>query len=145
MIRRHRPAAALALAALAVTALAAPLPASEESRAGRMEYLASCASCHGTEARGDGPVAEALTVEVPDLTRIGARRGGRFPVREVMAIIDGRRGIRAHGGEMPVWGDRYRAEAGERWGPWGSGAEIYVRNRLLELAFYLESIQEDVT
>jgi hypothetical protein len=36
------------------------------------------------------------------------RRRGHFPVAEITAYIDGRRGVRAHGSpEMPVWGERF--------------------------------------
>ena len=35
----------------------------------------SCWQCHGEEARGDGPAAEALTAKVPDLRgRVGTER-----------------------------------------------------------------------
>ncbi|MGZ4843952.1 MAG: c-type cytochrome, partial [Candidatus Angelobacter sp.] len=36
-------------------------------------YRAHCASCHGTEGKGDGPVAAALTTKMPDLTTITQR------------------------------------------------------------------------
>ena len=38
--------------------------------AGHDEFMISCSSCHGTSAKGDGPVAEVLTVKPADLTRI---------------------------------------------------------------------------
>jgi mono/diheme cytochrome c family protein len=72
--------------------------------AGADLFASYCASCHGREARGDGPVAAALTVRPADLTRIAARRG-RFEASEVAAFIDGRTDVLAHGRrEMPVWG-----------------------------------------
>ena len=68
-------------------------------------YQVSCAGCHGREARGDGPVSPFLTVKVPDLTRIAARRGGVFPEEEIFKIIDGQADLRSHGPRhMPVWG-----------------------------------------
>jgi hypothetical protein len=49
-----------------------------------------------------------LKVPPADLTRIAARRGGRFDAAEVAAYIDGRVDITAHGRrEMPVWGRVY--------------------------------------
>jgi hypothetical protein len=42
---------------------------------------------------------------------------------------------------MPVWGDRYMAEAMTRLGP-GPMNEFIVRKRVLELVYYLQSIQE---
>ncbi|HEY3517335.1 MAG TPA: cytochrome c, partial [Gammaproteobacteria bacterium] len=72
-----------------------------------------CASCHGSEARGDGPVAASLNVAVPDLTTIAARYG-EFPSMLIRDTIDGR-GIdkRAHGTRtMPVWGYEFWVEDG---------------------------------
>src|SRR5579859_4388914 len=39
-------------------------------------YRGYCASCHGTEGKGDGPVAPALNSKMPDLTTIAQRNGG---------------------------------------------------------------------
>ncbi len=117
---------------------ATPALAQEEA-AGRDEYLQSCASCHGQEARGDGPLAELMTVEVPDLTGIVRRNDGIFPMLDVIQIIDGRTGVRGHGFPMPVWGDRYKAGAVDEMG--SHTAEIVTRGRILSLALYLQSIQ----
>ena len=106
--------------------------------AGAEEYRNHCAVCHG-EA-GDGPLAESMTVEVPGLTQISANNDGRFPVVEILEIIDGRTGVRGHGYPMPVWGKRFRAEADETWGP--IALETITRQRLLELTFYLQTIQK---
>lgn len=46
-----------------------------------------------------------MEIVAPDLTRISARRGGRFPEDEVARIIDGLSPLAAHGTRhMPVWG-----------------------------------------
>jgi mono/diheme cytochrome c family protein len=81
---------------------------------GEQLYRRFCASCHGLEGRGDGPVASTLRVEVPDLTR-PVRRSLALEQRERIArIIDGRYIIGAHGTRiMPVWGeDLTRLEIG---------------------------------
>lgn len=68
-------------------------------------YEQLCASCHGPEGRGDGPVASLIKVPVPDLTRIAEREGGQFPEEDVRRTIDGRYERPAHGPrDMPVWG-----------------------------------------
>ena len=65
-----------------------------------------CASCHGREGKGDGPVASALTRRPADLTTIAKRNGGRFPANRVERFVTGNREpAPAHGSaEMPVWG-----------------------------------------
>lgn len=108
--------------------------------AGETEYMQACASCHGESGIGDGPLAELMTVPVPDLTTITQQNDGVFPMLEVIQVIDGRSGIRGHGYPMPVWGDRFDAEVGDSAGPYGS--ELVIRGRVLALATYLESIQE---
>jgi|GEM_PF-6327726 len=41
---------------------------------GKNEYAASCASCHGVSAKGDGPVSKHLTKAPSDLTTVGCFR-----------------------------------------------------------------------
>lgn len=76
-------------------------------------YQAFCASCHGPQARGNGPVAKSLKIKVPDLRFIARRHEGRFPVDLVTRLIDGREFRAAHGtGDMPVWGREFYGFAG---------------------------------
>lgn len=69
-------------------------------------YAAYCASCHGDNAKGDGPMAAWLKVKPPDLTRIAARNGGKFPLERIDRIISGEEPLPSgHGtSAMPVWG-----------------------------------------
>jgi mono/diheme cytochrome c family protein len=128
-------AACLALAPSA--ALAADDAASKLAAAGRAEFLQYCASCHGAEGKGNGPLAEDLRVPPADLTRIAQRHGGAFPEPMISEIIDGRRRMRAHGpGNMPVWGRRFDREV-----PYGEAGDIAVRGRVALLVEYLRSIQ----
>ena len=42
---------------------------------------------------------------------IAERHGGKFPHKTIEEIIDGRRGMVAHGdGTMPVWGEHFFQE-----------------------------------
>ncbi len=76
-------------------------------------YQTFCASCHGPQAHGDGPVAPSLKVQVPDLTRITQRHGGQFPADLVTRMIDGREFRAAHGThDMPVWGQEFYGYTG---------------------------------
>lgn len=80
-------------------------PGQSDLHAGARLFRSSCAPCHGENAQGNGPVAPFLTVPVPDLTRIAARRRGDFPELEIFRIIDGQSALAAHGSRhMPVWG-----------------------------------------
>jgi mono/diheme cytochrome c family protein len=97
-------------------------------------YRSYCASCHGTEGKGDGPVAPALNSKVPDLTTIAQRNGGVFPATQVNKIISGDQIILAHGTrEMPVWGPIFHQVQEDR---------DYGEVRLQNLTNYLKSVQK---
>ena len=94
-----------------------------------------CATCHGVNGRGNGPVADQLRKRPPDLTKYTARNGGVFPSERVQQIINGR-GVAAHGDrEMPVWGDAFRSVEG------GLSPEA-VKTRIDAIVQYLAAIQE---
>jgi mono/diheme cytochrome c family protein len=72
---------------------------------GAQLYDRFCASCHGPTGHGDGPVAKSFKTEVPDLTLISRRQGGKFPADRIERVIDGRFTLLGHGTrDMPVWG-----------------------------------------
>jgi mono/diheme cytochrome c family protein len=132
----------LAVVSAATLSLIVPLSpaAAEDFAAGRTEYLAACAACHGEAADGNGPIASMFSGRVPALTNLAAANDGVFPTLAVMQIIDGRTAVRAHGDPMPLFGNRYEADAVDTAGIYG--AEQIVRARLTELVLYLQSIQE---
>jgi len=102
-------------------------------------YRAYCASCHGVDAQGDGPVASSLKVEVPDLTGIARRQRGQFPTDRIRKIIDGRMTVPPHGTrEMPVWGQAFRAAGAPQ-----SQDETQVQHLIDLLVAYLQSIQRE--
>jgi mono/diheme cytochrome c family protein len=97
-------------------------------------FHAYCASCHGTDGSGAGPVAPALKPKVPDLTTIAQRNGGLFPARRIQQIIAGDELIVSHGSrEMPVWGPIFHQIEEDR-----DLGEV----RLQNLTKYLEAIQK---
>jgi mono/diheme cytochrome c family protein len=69
-------------------------------------YKAYCATCHGTDGRGNGPMAAWLKVAPADLTRIAAHNGGAFPLARIDRIISGEEALPSgHGTRgMPLWG-----------------------------------------
>jgi hypothetical protein len=126
----------IASLALAATALAFDAYTLEDYSGAEL-YMRFCASCHGSQAMGDGPVSRSLNVAVPDLTRI-ASRYGEFPTGRVRDIIDGR-GIDtlSHGTrEMPVWGYEFWVEEGA-----DAGAQKAARDAINKLVEHLRSIQ----
>jgi mono/diheme cytochrome c family protein len=84
------------------------------SVSGSYAYRTYCASCHGADGKGDGPLAENLRFHPPDLTLLAKRNGGEYPAEKVHRIVDGRKPLPGHGGsDMPIWGDAFRnAETG---------------------------------
>jgi len=130
---------ALALALLALPALGQPArkPATTDRAAeGRLSYRVHCASCHGEQGRGDGPMVKVLKVQPTDLTHLARSHQGRFPRDEVYNAIDGRREVLGHGPTgMPVWGATFQDRGSDR------PQEREVREKILDLLTYLESIQ----
>lgn len=105
---------------------------------GEATYMKSCASCHGADARGNGPSAALLSVPATDLTQLRQRYDGRFPVDELYSMIEGNDRVGAHGTrEMPVWGNIWSESDGE---PVRREA---VERRISELIEYLRSIQTE--
>lgn len=84
---------------------------------GRKLYLQYCASCHGVDGKGKGPVAPNLKVPPLDLTAI-PKKDGKFPGVHVRLVIEGEVGeteLTTHGTrEMPVWGRVFRQKRGDK-------------------------------
>ncbi len=118
-------------------------PAAAESvDNGQALFLSRCAACHGEAAKGEGPMAGLLTVPVADLTQLAARNGGEFPRLDVVRTIDGRQLLRGHGGDgpMPVFGPILGGGSAVLDGPEGSVVETV--GDVLDIALYLESLQD---
>ena len=56
---------------------------------GKEMYSAYCASCHGTNATGNGPAASSLKVAPANLTLLAKKNGGKFPDAKVQQAIKG--------------------------------------------------------
>ena len=135
------PIEAFGLTLLIVLCLGITGAAAEEELIGASEYRISCLSCHGVGGKGNGPMAEFLKVTPSDLTVISKNNDGVFPLDQVYRMIDGRQGVTGHGDrDMPIWGARYQRQDAEMYGPFG-GDEV-VRLRILELVYYIQSIQQ---
>ncbi len=76
---------------------------------GQYWYSNYCASCHGRDGEGNGPVAASLNRHPANLTLLSVKNSGTFPTQRIAEVIDGRREVAAHGPrEMPVWGRAVR-------------------------------------
>ncbi|HEY7724485.1 MAG TPA: c-type cytochrome [Anaeromyxobacteraceae bacterium] len=109
---------------------------------GKREYDSKCAGCHGVKGKGDGVYKPFLTRSPSDLTTLAKANGGVFPYDAVYQVIDGRKGVPAHGPrDMPIWGADYLAAAAADYMDVPYDAEVYVRNRIMSLVDYLYRLQ----
>ena len=112
----------------------APPPLVIESMAGRDLFDFYCASCHGKDGKGGGPVAGALKSRPADLTNIASSSAGLFPRERLIAFIaNGERPVAAHGSaDMPVWGPIFQGL---------DPSQVRTKVRIENLVSYLESLQ----
>ena len=144
-----------AVKCLIITSLTAGFAAAtqaEDVDIGKSEFQSSCASCHGADAKGKGPVSDQLKTPAPDLTMLAKNNNGVFPTDAVYETIDGLKTIPAHGTrEMPIWGERFNPIVNlphyvdpsywEKAGP-DQRPEVVVRKRILSVIDYLSRIQQ---
>jgi mono/diheme cytochrome c family protein len=111
-----------------------PVPQTITS-SGKQTYTHYCASCHGVDARGDGPAAFILKTPPPDLTTLAKRHGGKFPYEYVSDVLRFGTRIVSHGSsDMPIWGPIF--------GSMDNYNEVAVRKRIKDLSEYLASLQQ---
>jgi mono/diheme cytochrome c family protein len=104
---------------------------------GHAYYLRYCGSCHGVEGKGDGTVSRSLKLKPADLTQLKKENQGVFPLEKVIAAIDGKTRIDAHGeSKMPVWGEIFEKEATTQKDPVTASAA-----KLKVIAEYVSTIQ----
>src|SRR6516162_10950224 len=140
----------LMIATLAVRSAA--VAQAEDFDVGKSEFQSSCASCHGTDGKGNGPVSEQLKVPPPDLTMLAKKNNGVFPTNAVYETIYGSKTIPAHGTrEMPIWGERFSPTMNlphivdptyDVLDPSRELREVVVRTRILAVVDYLSRIQQ---
>lgn len=105
-----------------------------DAPSGRQTYMQYCASCHGENARGTGPVASSLKTPPPDLTKLAKRNDGRFPYDYVAGVVRFGKPLSAHGSsDMPVWGPIFSMV---------DFHEVAIRQRIKNLCEFLASQQE---
>src|SRR5215469_8083514 len=113
------------------------LATADEVTQGKALFTQYCASCHGPNGAGDGPLVSSLSTPPANLRLLSLRFGNPLPQEVIARFVDGRAEVKAHGPrDMPVWGERFYAES--------NGEEVKVRERIAKLVAFLQSIQRDV-
>ncbi len=142
----------LMLIAVLLAAVAAPLaiasPQNEETASqtvkvfkGKVTYRIYCSNCHGEAGRGDGNLAELLSVRPADLTAIARNNNGDFPTELITQLVDGRETVKGHGlKEMPVWGDAFQKSLQPTWTE--ESDDDRARRKIVEVVAFVKSIQE---
>lgn len=137
LMRRAKQRLAFVRFLLAALLLVVPASAGADS-AGQVLYVTYCASCHGVDGRGNGPVAGSLVKQPADLTKLDKRFGVPISRSKLSEFIDGRAEVIAHGPrDMPVWGRLFKEEVG----PGLPGTEDTTRRAIDVIVDYLISIQ----
>jgi mono/diheme cytochrome c family protein len=103
---------------------------------GKQMYASYCASCHGVDGKGSGPVGLSLKQPPADLTGLSRNNGGKFPTGHITAVLQFGAQASAHGtAEMPVWGPVFNKL--DESAPHSSLRALRISN----LAQYIETLQ----
>ncbi|MGJ8602835.1 MAG: c-type cytochrome [Marivita sp.] len=107
---------------------------------GHALFQTHCATCHGADAKGQGPLASALVLQPVDLTTLAAVHGGAFPLETVLKRIDGTDPLVSHGSPMPVYGPYFEGVANTAM-KLPNGQPMLVSEPIADLVGYLMSLQ----
>jgi hypothetical protein len=106
---------------------------------GAMLFQGYCASCHGPDGRGDGPIAGSFDINMEDLRTIRTRNDGVFDRQALRTMIEGSTLRLVHGSpDMPVWGWVFYRE---EWRMGEKRPRVFADARIDALLDHLESIQ----
>ncbi len=111
----------------------------QDAKIGEELYMHYCATCHGIDATGQGPMASVLVVQPTDLTSL-TDEDGLFPTARVVARIDGRDPLVSHGSPMPVYGPYFDGQDTSMKTP--QGQPILTSQPIVDLVTYLETLQD---
>jgi mono/diheme cytochrome c family protein len=101
---------------------------------GKQMYAQYCASCHGTDGKGNGPAAPALKDKPVDLTMLSQNNKGKFPEDHVVSVLRFGSEMPAHGSkDMPIWGPVLRSL--------NHGNQAEEQQRISNITHYLKTMQ----
>ncbi len=121
----------------AVLSASAPVWA-QDAETGEEIYNHYCATCHGLDATGHGPMAGVLVIQPANLKSL-ADADGKFPTARVVARIDGRDPLVSHGSPMPVYGPYFEGQDTAIKTP--AGQPILTSKPIADLVAYLKTLQ----
>ena len=127
------------LAAMAAIGLLSSGALAQDVATGATLYQKHCATCHGVEATGQGPMAGVLLIKPVNLVALSRDNGGVFPTARVVARIDGRDPLVSHGSPMPVYG--YFFEGNDTALKTPAGQPIMTSEPIVDLVAFLQSVQ----
>ncbi|MHA6262735.1 c-type cytochrome [Arenibacterium sp. CAU 1754] len=130
------------LSGLALICAATAASAQDEAQSvkdGAEVFRLHCATCHGIEATGQGPMAGVMVIKPADLTTLTERNDGVFPTENVVMRIDGRDPLQSHGSPMPVYGFFFEGKDASLKAP--NGQPILTSQPIVDLVAYLQSMQ----
>ncbi len=111
----------------------------QDAGIGKELYLKHCATCHGLELTGQGPMTPALVVQPSDLTVLARDNDGEFPLLRVVRRIDGRDPLVSHGSAMPIYGEFFQGDDTAL--KTADGQPMLVGRSIADLVAYLLSVQ----
>jgi mono/diheme cytochrome c family protein len=127
------------LACAALLALHPGTGRAQDAVAGAEIYAKHCATCHGIEASGMGPMSGVLMIKPADLSALTAKNDGVFPLERVIKRIDGRDPLVSHGSPMPVYGDFFEGDDAVM--KTAAGQPIMTSKPVVDLVAYLQGVQ----
>ncbi|NVO54533.1 cytochrome c [Rhodobacteraceae bacterium B1Z28] len=130
----------LKVVSMALVAAASQATWAQDTETGAELYQHYCATCHGIEATGHGPMAGVLIIQPTNLKTL-AGGDGVFPTARVVARIDGRDPLVSHGSPMPVYGPYFEGQDTAIKTP--EGQPILTSQPIVDLVAYLETLQEN--
>ena len=111
---------------------------SDSDIVGKKEFITYCASCHGSNGKGDGPIVHFLKRKPADLTQLSKNNDDIFPFDQVYGVFDGTYQFDEHGtSEMPIWGYQFIREAQKDNEPNNAA-----KAKALNIILYIQIIQE---
>ena len=130
----------LKVVSMALVVAASQAAWAQDTETGAELYQHYCATCHGIEATGHGPMAGVLIIQPTNLKTL-AGEDGIFPTARVVARIDGRDPLVSHGSPMPVYGPYFEGQDTAIKTP--EGQPILTSQPIVDLVAYLETLQEN--